>query len=166
MIKAELWSIVDENGIPTGKECLRTERDTIPNGLYHPVVEVWVRVGDRIHLTQRHPEKWAGLMWESSGGAALSGENYPDAASRELEEETGISVAPTDLSLLGYTKRSKSLIISYLAVLDTLPKVTLQECEVVDSRLVTQAELEGQMWTLLTEGTKERYLLFKDRILP
>lgn len=164
MSKTEIWSIVDERGIPTGKTCMRCERSEIPDGLYHPVVEVWVRVGEVIHLTQRHPEKWAGLKWESSGGAALAGEDYTFAAARELYEESGIFVSERDLVLLGYTKRGKSLIISYLAIVDSRPTVTLQECEVVASRFVTRCELEGEMWDELTEGTRERYLLYKDKI--
>lgn len=164
MSKTEIWDIVDKDGIPTGKRCQRSERSSIPEGEYHAVVEVWVRVGDKLHLTQRSPEKWAGLKWESSGGAALAGENYACAAARELAEETGIKVSADSLVLLGYTRRAPSLIISYTVRLEELPKITLQECEVVASRLLTKQQIEHDMWNELTEGTRERYLIYKDRI--
>ena len=104
-MNSEIWEIIDENGRGTGKFCKRCERETIPDGLFHAVVEVWVRVGEHIFLTQRHPDKWAGLMWEASGGAALAGERLTESAVRELEEETGARAGK-------YT---------YLGVLDTTP---------------------------------------------
>ena len=43
-------------------------------------------------ITQRHPDKKAGGMWEFSGGGVLAGETTKQAAVRELEEEIGISI--------------------------------------------------------------------------
>lgn len=160
-MNSEIWEIIDENGIGTGKFCKRCERDTIPDGLFHAVVEVWVRVGEHIFLTQRHPDKWAGLMWEASGGAALAGERLTESAVRELAEETGITVAEDALTYLGKSARGKSLIFSYLTVLDELPEISLQASEVVDSVLADRETLVS-MWDSLTEGTRERYTLYKN----
>ena len=160
-MNSEIWEIIDENGIGTGKFCKRCERETIPEGLFHAVVEVWVRVGDKLFLTQRHPDKWAGLMWEASGGAALAGERLTESAVRELAEETGISVSEDALIYLGKSARGKSLIFSYLTVLDELPKISLQDTEVVDSVLADE-DTVASMWESLTEGTRERYTLYKN----
>ena len=160
----ELWEIVDGDGVPTGKFCKRSERDTIPAGFYHAVVEVWVRVNDRILLTQRHPDKWAGLLWEASGGAVVSGERVTSGACRELHEETGISVEETSLIPLGRSIRGKSLIISYMVRLGEIPDITLQECEVVDYKFVSCREILA-LGSTLTEGTRERLSLYKDALL-
>ena len=163
-MNSEIWEIIDENGRGTGKFCKRCERETIPDGFFHAVVEVWVRVGERLFLTQRHPDKWAGLMWEASGGAALAGETLTESAVRELEEETGISVSEDSLIYLGKCARGKSLIFSYLTLLDELPRISLQDTEVVDSVLADR-ETIASMWESLTEGTRERYILYKEHFI-
>lgn len=160
----ELWEIVDENGVGTGKFCKRSERDAIPDGYCHLVVETWVTIGDRVLLTQRHPDKWAGLQWETAGGAALAGESAVEGAVRELAEETGILVGVDDLSYLGATKRGKSLIFSFVTHLDVTPEISLQPTEVVDHKIVTPDQLDSLSQDL-TEGTRERWALYRERIV-
>lgn len=89
----EQWDIVDEHGNRTGK--------TIPKGTpmkkdeYHLSVSVWIQNDDRKYLiSQRAPGKLAPDMRETTGGAAISGEDSLSAALRETKEELGITLYP------------------------------------------------------------------------
>ena len=87
---AELWELVDINKKKTGKILVRESDMLIPEGMYHMVVEIWTKDSNgKILLTQRHPNKHFGLLWEASGGAMVAGEESIEAAQRELKEETG-----------------------------------------------------------------------------
>ena len=87
---AEMWDLVDKDGNKVGIQWSREDHGKIPGGLYHPCVEVWVRIKDKLLIAQRHPNKSEGLKYDAPGGAVLSGESLIDAAKRELEEEVGI----------------------------------------------------------------------------
>lgn len=89
----EQWDIVNEHGNRTGK--------TIPKGTpmkkdeYHLSVSVWIQNDDGKYLiSQRAPGKLAPDMWETTGGAAISGEDSLSAALRETKEELGITLYP------------------------------------------------------------------------
>ena len=89
----EIWDAYDENfNIIEGVTLVRGEEETIPEGVYHLVVDILVKHKDGTYLLmQRDPNKSYGSMWEASGGgSALKGENAYTAALRELREETGI----------------------------------------------------------------------------
>lgn len=89
----EIWDAYDENfNIIEGVTLVRGEEETIPEGVYHLVVDILVKHKDGTYLLmQRDPNKSNGSMWEASGGgSALKGENAYTAALRELKEETGI----------------------------------------------------------------------------
>ena len=87
---AEIWDLVDKNGNYSGIKWPRTEHASIPEGLYHPCVEVWVKIGERLLITRRHPDKTEGLKYDSPGGGVGSGESFVEGAVRELYEEVGI----------------------------------------------------------------------------
>ena len=159
----EFWDLVDKDGNPVGVKWERCNRDKIPEGLYHPCVEVWVKVGERVLLTQRHPDKSEGLKYDAPGGAVLSGESIPVGAIRELFEESGIKANVEDLKLLGTVTGKVAYAVSYLLVLDELPMLALQPTEVVGYKLVSKAELEA-MAEELCDGCYRRYLIFKDKI--
>lgn len=66
---AEIWELVDINKNKTGVIHERGKEDSIPQGMYHLVVEIWTKNSKgQIVLTQRHQNKTYGLMWECSGG--------------------------------------------------------------------------------------------------
>lgn len=159
----EIWDLLDKDGRHTGIRWSRDDRHNIPDGLYFPCVEIWVTVGDKLLITQRHPDKHEGLKYDVSGGAVVSGENMLDAAIRELSEEVGIITDVSSLLYLGSVTVGKAFASSYLLRLEALPEVTLQPAEVVGYRLVTETELED-MTDQLTEGTHRRYLLYKKSI--
>ena len=60
---AEIWDLVDKDGKQVGIQWPRADHDNIPEGLYHPCVEVWVRVGDRLLVAHRHPDKSEGILY-------------------------------------------------------------------------------------------------------
>ena len=160
---AEIWDLVDNNGTLVGIDWQRAEHDKIPEGLYHPCVEIWVRIGDRVLITQRHPNKSDGLKYDVPGGAVVKGESLSIGAVRELFEEVGIEVGEDELLCLGTLTSGNVYAASYLLTIDSLPPLTLQPTEVVGYKLVTGEELEN-MRELLTKGTYRRYLVYRDRI--
>ena len=160
---AEIWDLVDENGIKTGVKWQRSDHDSMPKGVYHPCVEVWVKVGDKLLITRRHPDKSEGLKYDLPGGAVVSGESLRRGAVRELYEEVGIDVCEDSLILLGELAIGKVYAASYLICLAELPTLSLQPSEVVGYRLVSQAEFES-MTEELTHGTHRRYLVYKHKI--
>ena len=159
----EVWDLVDESGNKIGVKWPRADHDNLPKGAYHSCVEVWIRVGDRLLITQRHPEKSEGLKYDCPGGAVLSGESLIDGALRELFEEVGIRLSEEGLIPLGHSCTKRAFAMSYLALFDELPKLSLQASEVVGYRLVSSHELEC-MSDQLTNGTYKRYKLFKDKL--
>ena len=159
----EIWDLVDERGREVGVKYDRGSGAPIPHGLCFKVVEVWLRVEDKLLITRRHPNKWSGLKWEVSGGGVLSGEREDAAAVRELLEETGVNLRVSDLTLMGVTVSPPALIYSYLSSRDGYPIVTIQPEEVVGYEFVTREQLEA-MSDKLTKGTRERYKKYESQI--
>ena len=159
----EIWDIVNENGELLGITWERKNHKNIPEGMYHPCVEVWVRIGDRLLITQRHPDKSEGLKYDVPGGAVVSGEDVLTGALRELSEEVGILVESNELLEIGRMTNGNVYAVSYLVEINELPSITLQPTEVIGYRLVSESELYG-MKEELTRGTLRRYLIYKDKI--
>jgi len=163
ILNTETWELCDSEGNGVGVYLERGQK--IPDGLYHPVVEIWTKTPDgKLLLTQRHPNKHYPLLWECSGGSMVAGEDFRVGASRELEEETGIAVAPEKLIYLGKILDRGCVLKSYLAVLDYLPDIKIQASEVVDYKFVSPEELEA-MSNELTEWARWHYFEYKDIIL-
>lgn len=160
---SEVWDLVDKNGQPLGMKWLRENHASIPEGCYHPCAEVWVRVEDKVLLSQRHPNKSEGLKYDAPGGAVVSGESMMDSALRELYEEVGISAKSDELIYLGAITGRKGYAVSYLVILDKLPEIRLQPTEVIGYKLVTQSELENMIDQLCMECAK-RYFIYKNQI--
>ena len=160
---SEIWDLVDKEGKKTGITWLRTDHANIPEGYFHPCVEVWVKIGDSLLITQRHPDKSEGMKFDSPGGGVLSGEEFIDGALRELCEEVGIKALAEDLKLLGAVTGRRAYAVSYLLTLDAMPEITVQPSEVVGYKLVSEAEIE-KMADELCEGCRRRYFMFKNEI--
>ena len=161
-MKKEIWELCDIEG--NGVGILHERGQRMPKGLYHPVVEIWSVLPDgRILLTQRHPNKHYPMLWECSGGSILSGESFETGAARELEEETGITVAPEELVYLGTVVDLGCVLKSYLVRLDYIPVLTLQESEVVGHKFVTPEELEAMKGDM-TDWAREHYFAYKSEI--
>ena len=164
----ELWDLIDINKNKTG---ITHERNSvnpipIPEGMYHLAVEIWTKKPNgEILLTQRHPEKNYGLMWEATGGSVLSGESSIEGAVRELYEETGIEVNEYDLIYIGDVVGDTYIMDEYMYILksDNI-ELILQSEEVVDAMWVSMEELEGKK-DLIVGSVWERYCKFKDKLI-
>ena len=130
----ELFDMYDVNRNPLGHTHQRGM--PIKQGEYHIVVQVCVldRNG-RLLMTQRHPDKADGSMWEVTAGSALAGEDSLTGAMRELREETGLVVEKEQLKPL-FTRTGEDYFLdSYIVRLDCEGKdvsLTMQEGETVD----------------------------------
>lgn len=159
----EKWDLVDNSGQLLNIIWDRSRHNEIPEGMYHPCVEVWVKVGDKLLITRRHPDKSEPLKFDLPGGAVVAGESALLGALRELSEEVGIFVTGDRLIKLGEMINGKVFATSYMLILDNLPELTLQPTEVVGYMLVSKDELES-MTDQITRGTLRRYPLYKNRI--
>ncbi len=145
----EIWDILNENGVPTGKTTVRGT-DFLKPGEYHLVVHIWILSSDgKILIQQRSPKKK--LMpgeWAATGGAAISGESSFTAASRELFEELGIPSTPKTLNKIFRLKRRNSFLDVWTINCDIpIEKLKLQESEVAKAQWVTKSELEQMIKT-------------------
>ena len=139
----ELWDAYDEklNKIE-GVTLIRGE--TIPEGMFHLVSEIFVRhVDGEILLMQRDLKKHFGGMWEATaGGSAIQGDSALLCAKRELYEETGIIC--NDLIELGIvvSKKHKTIYVEFLAIVDCdKNNITLQEGETIAFKWISQDDL-------------------------
>lgn len=136
----ELWDLYDVNRNKTGKTHQRGI--PVPDGYYHLVVEIWTIIGERILLTQRHPDKPYGLFWECTGGSVIKGENSKEGALREVKEEIGLHLSSNELMYI-FTYISGNAIydvyINYQKI-SCIEKLNLQKEEVVDKKIVSLGE--------------------------
>ena len=165
----EYWDLFDSARRPLGKTHLRGT--PCAPGEYHIVVSIWtVDSRGNILLTLRDPGKESyPNHWENTGGSALAGETSRKAAVRELEEETGLIASEQELILLGAEIAQSSFVDHYLLRRDiALSNVRLQPGETVDTKWVTQTELDDMIVNLTLakpigeqfNGIREKFLSF------
>lgn len=137
----ELWDVYDANRNLTGKTHRRGD-DLLP-GEYHLVVHVWIQNPDGTFLmTQRSPNKGFPLLWETTGGSALAGDDSLTAALREVKEETGLILAPLNgRILLQYSGTDYHVDVWLFRQDFDLQDVLLQEGENCGKRLSTREEI-------------------------
>ena len=90
----ELWDLYTREREKTGRTHVRGE--AIPPGCFHLVVHVWLRNARGQYLiSQRAADRPTfPLMWETTGGSVLSGEDSLTGAVREVREELGVRLDP------------------------------------------------------------------------
>ena len=143
----EFFDILDENGNKTGKTKARTE--VHKDGDWHKAVHIWiVNDKDEILLQKRSPFKDSHPnMWDiSSAGHLTAGDNSLLGAIREIKEELGIDILPSQLTLIGTrksTSRPSAMFINnefndvYLLRLSLdINKIVLQEDEVSEVKYI------------------------------
>ena len=138
---SEYWDIYDKNRVFQNRAIQRGE--PFADGEYYICCEVWItNARGEFLITQRHPGKKAGGLWEFTGGGVLSGETSLQGAVREVREELGIPLDESDLRLLT-TYRSRNYFMDIFRVHKDLSvsDLVLQEEEVVDAKWVAQNEL-------------------------
>lgn len=138
----ELWDVYDQDRKKIGKLHERGQR--LRAGEYHLVADIWTIDSEgKILLTQRHPNKNLGLLWECTGGAVIAGETSLKGAMRELKEEIGIQVDEDKLKLISTVRCKECFIDTYLNRQEIdLDAIKLQAEEVIDVKVVTAEELE------------------------
>lgn len=146
-MNTEKWDILDENGLPTGKTTLRG-RCMLKSGEYHLVVHIWILSSDGKYLIQRRSDdkKLMPGEWAATGGAAISGENSFNAASRELFEELGIKSDEDTLKKVVRIKRRNSLLDVFVTMCNTPARdLVLQSSEVAEAKWVTEDTLHNMI---------------------
>ncbi len=100
----EYWDLYDKDKNKINKIVKRG--DKLNDGEYHLVVNAWIKNDkNEFLITQRSPNKSHPLMWECTGGSALTGEDSITAAIREVKEELGIDVDRDSAKYIGSTLR-------------------------------------------------------------
>lgn len=152
----ELLDVLDPNGHKTGQ--VKSRRLVHRDGDWHRAVDIWIVNPDLGILIQRrtdHKDSWPGYWDISCGGHLTTGDDSLSGAVRELTEELGLEVEPSDLHFLTTTRSTthpspdfinNSFNDLYLLWTDkTLADLTLQESEVAALQFVSPAELQEML---------------------
>ena len=138
----ELWDAYRKDGTITGETLVRDE--PVPDGLYHLVCEVLVRLRDGSFLAMRRDRNKSGFpgWWETTaGGSALKGEDRWQCVRREMKEETGLDGKKFIPIGCRTTAEDHVIFHSFLCVLDCeKDTVTLQVGETEDYRWLSEQE--------------------------
>ena len=153
MENEEYIAILNEDGSPTGKTCLKSEIHT--QGYYHNTAHVWFYNSNaEILLARRAASKSIyPLLWDISvAGHVAAGETIEDAAIRETQEEIGIEISPNDLYKIGIYDCFQSYVNgikdnefhhTYIAQIDyTTEELQLDKAEVAAVKLVSIPEFK------------------------
>lgn len=106
----EIFDIVDENGMPTGKTVERKEAHR--NGIPHRTSHVWIarrHDGEVQILLQKRcttKDSYPGCYDISSAGHIPTGVDFVPSALRELKEELGLTISEDELIECGTRKIS------------------------------------------------------------
>jgi isopentenyl-diphosphate delta-isomerase len=98
----EFIELLDSNGKPTGKRCLKSNAHKF--GYYHATVHVWFYTKDKqLLLQKRHDSKTIfPSLWDTSVAGHISYKELPIAAAqREILEEIGIRIQKKELINIG-----------------------------------------------------------------
>jgi len=138
---AEYWDLYDADRKPLGRTI--TRGDAFAEGEYYVCCEVWIRNSEgKFLMTQRHPDKKAGGLWEFTGGGVLAGETTKQAAVREVQEEMGLRVEESELRLLEVYQHKNYFMDIFVVKKDVdVSTLTLQPEEVVDAKWVSHDKL-------------------------
>ncbi|MDC6406006.1 MULTISPECIES: NUDIX hydrolase [Maribacter] len=101
----ELIDILDADGNLTGQSCMKSEAHR--DGLFHPTVHIWIYTSDgEVLLQQRGKDKDTHpLLWDVSvAGHVGASEDLEKSAVREVAEEIGLIIRPSDLQKIGVFK--------------------------------------------------------------
>lgn len=93
----ELWDVYDSQGNKiNGRVSVRGMHD-LGRTEYHLVVYVWIINRDnKLIISKRQKGRTFGGSWECTGGCVLMGESSLEAAVREVKEELGLELDPSN----------------------------------------------------------------------
>ena len=137
----ELWDVYDKDRKPVGRLHRRGVR--LKPGEYHIICEAWIVSHGKLLVTQRHPDKNFGCLWECTGGAAKAGETSVEAILREIKEEIGVEATEDQLTFMGCATGNTFFIDCYALEIDAeLSDLKLQREEVINAKFVTLPEFQ------------------------
>jgi len=152
-LSEEYFDVLDSQGNPTGQIKLR--RAVHRDGDWHRAVDIWiVNQYHEVLLQKRAADKdsWPNRWDISCGGHLVAGEDAITAAINELHEELGLTVAPSELQLLGEWRSStrpapdfinNTFRTFYLLRTDReIQDFVIQEAEISDLKYFSVAELK------------------------
>ncbi|WP_291960509.1 NUDIX hydrolase [Maribacter sp.] len=105
----ELIDILDSEGNMTNTTAMKSEAHK--NGWFHQTVHIWFyTLEGKILMQQRGKNKDIyPLLWDVSvAGHIGAGESIVNSAVREIEEEIGLCIAPSELDKIGTFKSVKN----------------------------------------------------------
>jgi len=153
----EYLDIWNSKGKPTGKTCLKDEAHQ--KGWFHPTVHVWFYTTTPALLLQKRSltkQTFPGSWDVSVAGHVSAGESILEGALREVKEEIGLDIHPSDLIPLDIrknTNRFENGVIDcefqhvFLVKLERpISQLRIQETEVDAVRLFSFEELQNCMF--------------------
>lgn len=145
----EYWDIYDKDRNKTGKIIKRGER--LLDGEYHLIVHIWIKNSNNEFLVQQRSEYVKNpLIWSTTGGSAIAGEDSKTAALREVNEELGIDLSKENGFLFDvdiYEEDNQKYISDtylYFINLD-IDKVKLQQEEVKQVKYLKMDKIKEMM---------------------
>jgi len=140
----EVWDLFNRLGEFQGRSIQRGE--SIPDGLYHRIIHVWIFNEKSEFLIQQRAAHllWFPSRWATTTGSVVSGENDMKlAAYREVWEELGFSDAHLDLEWEKELIIGHSLVTIYKAFLPShrIQQVKTNE-EVADIKWMKKSKIE------------------------
>ena len=148
---SELIDVYNNKKERTGKIVERKRGASLEKGEYIISVTCWIINKDgKILLTQRKTDKHNGGMWEPTTGLVVSGENSLQGIIRELNEEIGIRINPSEIKLIKEIIEERTDINFfrdiYLIRKDIdLNTIKYKDGEVVNAKYVTIGEFNSML---------------------
>lgn len=168
MLHEEMWDAYDEEEQKLGYEIPRSMAKSLPEGVYHIVVNVYtISTEGKFLATQRSKNKTNPLKWEVTGGSILAGEMAAAGAVRELLEETGIQRKQEELiPLYDYTDYKRHCIYhAYINIVEKDTKITLQPGETMNYQWLSYEEfVELILSERFVSSEQERFILHRQQI--
>lgn len=143
----EYIELLNKDNKPNGTRCLKSVAHK--NGYYHATIHVWLYTRDeQILIQKRHSSKKNfPNLWDVSVAGHISFQELPiHAATREVQEEIGLSLTHSDLKNIGISSskhiHSNNFIDHelhhlYIANLDNdINCLTIQKSEVAEIKLI------------------------------
>lgn len=147
----EIWDVLDEHGNKTGRYAERGRK--MATGDYHLVVHVWKHNKNGEWLIDKRTNRGTSMdgKWETTGGAALAGDDSLTAALRETKEELGIELDPQKGTLIhkitrhgndGHTWFQEAWVFEWDG---SIENVRFQESETCDAMWATADKIHEMM---------------------
>lgn len=139
----EFWNVYDKFRNKTDKIIKRDSDEWLKEGEYHIVITGIIQNSkNQILITRRNKNKkvYPGL-WECTGGSVKAEESSIEAVIREINEEIGIRLKPTEGKLLGTIQKSNYFRDVWKFKKDVLKEdINYNDGEVIDFKWVSLEE--------------------------